>query len=296
MKEPVTVTDVTLRDGLQEQPSVLAAAAKRDIALLLIAAGFRSLELTSFVRPQWVPQLADAEELLAELPARPGLARRVLVPNRKGMARALTTDADVVSLVISASTAHNEANLNRTTGESLAEVPALVDMARTAGRAVEGGVATAFGCPFRGTVTDGEVLAVVDAYLDAGADGVVLADTIGAATADAFTARLRMVVRHIGGPGRVGIHLHDPGSGVGTLCRIALDEGVRSFDVAVGGIGGCPFAPGAPGNARAEELVPVIERAGFATGIDVEKLPQIALALGLALGRSPVAPARTTGS
>lgn len=292
--EPVTVTDVTLRDGLQEQPSVLPTLAKLEIARLLLAAGFRSLEMTSFVRPAWVPQLADAADLLAALSPQPGISRRVLVPNRRGMERALATDAEAVSLVVSASTRHNEANLNRTTAESLAEVGELVGMARAQGKEVEGGVATSFGCPFQGEVSDGEVLAVVDAYLGAGADRVMLADTIGAAKPDGFARRLRTVLRHVGGPGRIGIHLHDPGTGVGELCRIALAEGVRHFDVAIGGIGGCPFAPGAPGNAKAEEVVPVLEQAGFATGVDVAKLPQITLALGLALGRAPLAPERRT--
>lgn len=292
--ESVTVTDVTLRDGLQEQPSVLATAAKLEIAHLMLAAGFCSLEVSSFVRPAWVPQLADAEDLLRALPPRAGLARRVLVPNRRGMERALATDADAVSLVVSASTEHNEANLNRTTAESLAELPELVRMARAEGRKVEGGVATAFGCPFSGDVTDAQVLAVVDAYLDSGTDRVVLADTIGSARAADFVDRLKLVIRHVGDARRIGIHLHDRGSGVAHLVRIALEEGVRSFDVAIGGIGGCPFAPGAPGNARAEEVVPAVEAAGFTTGIVVEMLPRIALALGLALGRAPAAPERVT--
>lgn len=294
MRELVTLTDVTLRDGLQEQATVLSTAAKVEIAQLLVAAGFRSLELTSFVRPAWVPQLADAEDLLATFPPQAGVVRQVLVPNRRGLERALTTDAEAINLVVSASTAHNEANLNRTTAESIAEVAGLVADAHAAGKLVVGGVATSFGCPFRGEVSDGEVLAVVDAYFEAGADEIVLADTIGTATGERFPTRLRLAVRQAGGPEHIGIHLHDPGPGVGALVRIALLEGIRRFDVALGGIGGCPFASGAPGNARVEEVVPTVERAGFATRIEVEKLPQIALALGLAIGRAPLAPERRT--
>lgn len=294
MTERVTLTDVTLRDGLQEQPSVVPTAGKVEIARLLAAAGFGALEVTSFVRAEWVPQLADAEELVAALAELRGVRRRVLVPNRRGMARALATDAEAVSLVVSASTRHNEANLNRTTAQSLAELPEAVQSARAAGKAVEGGVATAFGCPFAGAVEDREVFAVVDAYLDAGVERVALADTIGAAKPQEFGRRLAQVARRTRGPERLAIHLHDPGTGVAELVRVALAEGVRHFDVAIGGIGGCPFAPGAPGNAKAEEVVPVLEQAGFATGIDLQKLPQTALALGLALGRAPRAPERST--
>jgi len=293
--EEVLFTDVTLRDGLQDQPAVLPTESKRRIGELLVDAGFRSLEVTSFMRPDWVPQLADPEQLLAAFQPGQGVARRVLVPNRRGLERALGTGAEAVSFVASASSAHNLANLNRSTDQTLAEIPQLVAEARAGGRRVVGGVATAFGCPFAGEVGDGEVLRVVDAYLAAGVDEVDLADTMGMATRRAFEDRLRRVARHVGGAARLGVHLHDGGTGVGDLVRAALQEGVRRFDVAIGGIGGCPFAPGAPGNARAEELVPVVEAAGFSTGIAPARLVQAALALGLALGRAPRPPARGTG-
>jgi hydroxymethylglutaryl-CoA lyase len=297
MSERVTLTDVTLRDGLQEEDVVVPTAAKQRLAEALVAAGFRSLELTSFVHPAWVPQLADAEELLRAFPARAGLVRQALVPNRKGLERAVATDAECLNIVISASTAHNEANIHRTTEQSLAEAPTLIALAHEAGRRVRGCVATAFGCPFRGEVTDAQVFAVVDTYLEAGAEEIVLADTMGAAREAMFAARLEQAVRRIGDPRRVGLHLHDGGNGELTkLVLRALAVGVRSFDVAIGGLGGCPFAPGAPGNARAEQLIPVMEQAGFATGVQVDLLPQIALSLGLALGQAPPAPKRQTAA
>jgi hydroxymethylglutaryl-CoA lyase len=293
MDETVKMTDVTLRDGLQEQATVLSTADKIRVGALLAQAGYRSLEVTSFVRPDWVPQLKDAEELLQQF--RPeGVERQALVPNRRGLERALRTDVESIILVVSASTLHNESNLNRTTAESLAEIPATARMARDAGMRVYGGIATAFGCPFRGAVTTDEVARVFDAYLESGVEHITLADTIGVATPDLMARVLDAMITRAGGSERIGLHLHDPGTGVSHLVDVALTLGVRAFEATLAGIGGCPFAPGAPGNARAEEIVPYIEQRGFRTGIDIERLPTIGLTLGMALGRGTLAPPRRT--
>lgn len=294
MSESVTIVDVTLRDGLQEQPTVLSTRDKVEIGQLLVDAGFSALEVTSFVRPDWVPQLADAEEFLASFHVPPRVERLALVPNQRGMDRALQTDVDCVVFVVSASTTHNQHNLNRSTEESLAQIRGMANVALQAGRKVHGGVATSFGCTFQGEVSEDEVLRVLDAYLEAGVQQVNLADTVGMATPEAFERILHAAVKFAGGPQRLGLHLHDPGNGVAALVDIALDAGIRSFDGAIGGLGGCPFAPGSPGNCKVEQLVPQIEARGFDTGIDASALPRIALTLGLALGRSPRAPARLT--
>jgi hydroxymethylglutaryl-CoA lyase len=290
--ETVTIQDVTMRDGLQDQKTVVPVERKVELLQLLESAGYRELEVTSFMRPEWVPQLADAEEVIRRYPAPPGGRRTALVANERGLDRALATDVERIALVASASDRHNRENLNRATRETVQLAKRLAARAYEAGRDVSGGVATAFGCPFQGTVSEDEVAFVVDSYLDAGIRDITLADTIGVAKPEPFRALLEAMLYRVDGRARIGLHLHDPGPGVSPLVEIALDLGIRHFDAAIGGLGGCPFAPGAPGNARAEEIVPTIERRGYHTGIDVTKLPQIALTLGLYLGESPRAPER----
>lgn len=290
--EIVTIQDVTLRDGLQDQASVVPTSRKVELLQLLEAAGYREFEVTSFMRPEWVPQLADAEEVLRLFPA-PGSGRRAaLVPNERGLERALSTDVERIALVASASNRHNLENLNRPTQETLKHARVVAERALAAGREVSGGVATAFGCPFQGEVSEDEVAAVVDTYLEAGIHDISLADTIGVAKPGPFQRLLEAMLRRVDGRARMGLHLHDPGTGVSQLVEIALGLGIRHFDASIGGVGGCPFAPGAPGNARAEEIIPTIERLGYATGIDLRRLPQVALTLGLYLGQSPLAPVR----
>jgi len=294
MRESVTIVDVTLRDGLQDQPTVVSTNNKVEIAGLLANAGFHAMEITSFVRPEWVPQLADAEALLDCFKGGQGVERHALVPNQRGLDRALQTDVECVAFVVSASTLHNQHNLNRSTSESLRQIRSMADEALRSGRKVHGGIATSFGCSIQGEVTEEEVVRALEAYLDAGVQHVHLADTVGLATPKSFERILTAALQCAGGPQRLGIHLHDPGKGVDLLIDIALDAGIRSFDAAIGGLGGCPFAPGAPGNCKVEALVPQIEGRGFDTKIDVPAIPRIALSVGLALGHGAPAPRRQT--
>ena len=287
MSTAIKITDVTLRDGLQDQPQVLSTADKIQIADLLVQAGYHNLELGSFMRADRVPQMADTEAFLAAWPTPSHIRRHVLVPNARGLDRALTTDADTLVFVVSASNAHNRANLNRSTDESLEALIPLVRRAKDNGRQVLGAVSTAFGCPYQGAISPAEVSHVMDAYLNAGVDGVILADTIGSATPPIFTEILHAAVTRIG-PSRIGLHLHDSGTGLEPLIDIALDAGIFQFDTAIGGLGGCPFAPGAPGNLKAEDLIPYLNSKGYTTGIDYRKLPTIALSLGIALGQHTV--------
>lgn len=284
VKEHVTVVDVTLRDGLQDQPQFVATGDKVRIAQLLIEAGYRELEVTSMMRPDWIPQTADGEAVLAQMEARPDVRRHVLVGNRRGLDRALNTDAEVITFVISASTLHNQRNLNCTTQDSIARINPLIREAKDAGRWVRGTVSTAFGCTLQGTVSPQEVLAVVEPYLEAGVDQVCLADTVGLATSTGY-ARLMELLRPRVSPGQLALHLHDgPGASVLVIVNQALQDGIRVFDSAIGGLGGCPFAPGAQGNLKAELLIPYVENKGFSTGIQSVTLPEIALTLGIALG------------
>lgn len=291
MMDRVNIIDVTLRDGLQDQATVVTTDDKIAAARLLTAAGFPALEVTSFVRPDWVPQLADADVLIDALDDL-GIPRHALVPNRRGLERALRTHVEVVTFVVSASDEHNRHNLNRSTEESLRDIAEMARAAHEAGREVHAGIATSFGCSFQGEVSVDEVLRVLDVYLQAGVEHINLADTIGAATPATFERTVAAVVRFAGGPERLGIHLHDRGGGVEPLVDIALDVGIRSFEAAIGGLGGCPFAPGAPGNCRVEAMLPQLAARGLRTGINPAALPRIALTLGLALGRGAPAPVR----
>ncbi|PSR21645.1 MAG: hydroxymethylglutaryl-CoA lyase [Sulfobacillus acidophilus] len=281
----VSVVDVTLRDGLQDQPQFVATADKVRIAQLLMGAGYRELEVTSMMRPDWIAQTADAEEVLAHLAPAPGVRRHVLVPNRRGLDRALKTNAEVVTFVISASTLHNQHNLNCTTAESVGRVRPLVEEAKRAGRDVRGTVSTAFGCTLQGDISAQEVLAVVDPYVEAGVDQICLADTVGLARLGRFEAILDVVLARVSSD-RVALHLHErPGEAITEMVEAGLSGGIRVFDSAIGGLGGCPFAPGAPGNLKAEWLLPYLHDHGYQTGIDSVALTEIALALGVALGK-----------
>ena len=288
--DQVTIVDVTLRDGLQDQPQRVATDDKVQLARLLIQAGYQELELTSMVRPDWIPQTSDAEAVIRGVGAQSGLRRHVLVPNRRGLERALATDSEVITFVISASTQHNQRNLNCTTEESLARVTPLIKAAKEAGRFVRGTISTAFGCTLQGTVAPRAVLSVVDTYVNAGVNQICLADTVGMATTEIFDILLETVLSYVDSS-RLAIHLHEgSGSPILRLVDHALVYGIRTFDAALGGLGGCPFAPGAEGNLKAEMLIPHVESHGYWTGIDSTQLPAIALTLGMALGKgSPIA-------
>lgn len=284
MPDMIEVTDVTLRDGLQDQPQILSIEDKIEITRLLVDAGYRHIELGSFMHPDRVPQMADTDRLLLTMDV-PNLPdRHVLVPNARGLDRALATPAETFVFVISASDTHNRANLNRRTAESLQALAPLMARAKSAGRQVFGAVSTAFGYPEGQDVTPEAVRRVVDAYHQAGADRIILADTVGVATLQTFAPILRAAIDQVG-TRRLGLHLHDGGHGVEPLLDVALEAGIRAFETAIGGLGGCPFAPGAPGNLKAEDLIPYLHQLGFDTGVDVRKIPTIALTLGMALGR-----------
>jgi hydroxymethylglutaryl-CoA lyase len=270
--------DVTLRDGLQTEAPV-ATAGKLAIFDALVRAGVRDLELNSFVRPDLVPAMADAAELAAAT-AGSGVERWALVLNEQGAQRALAAGMDRLQLVVSVSDEHSRRNAGRGTDAALDEVETIVG-GLPAGVRVEVTLATAFGCPYAGPVPPDSVLAAAERSLEAGTSGVSLADTIGTAT-PAEVRDLVVATRRLAGDRPVGVHLHDTrGLGVANALA-AVDAGVDRIDGTVGGLGGCPFAPGASGNLALEDLVHVLEESGFDTGIDLEALIEVAhLACGI---------------
>lgn len=268
-----TVREVGLRDGLQSIATIVSTARKIEWLDAAHAAGLREVEVGSFVPVRLLPQLADTAEVLAHALTLPGLMPSVLVPNLKGAERAIACGAPWMIVPLSASHAHSLANLRRTPDEVVADVARMRAARDAAGSRtrIEGGVGTAFGCTIQGEVPEAEVLRLLQALLDAGADRVSLADTVGYAD-PAGVQRLFEKARALVGEHLAGAHFHDT-RGLGLAnCYAAWQTGVRRFDACLAGIGGCPHAPGASGNVTTEDLAFMLERMGAATGLNVPAL------------------------
>ncbi|EJE52430.1 isopropylmalate/homocitrate/citramalate synthase [Acidovorax sp. CF316] len=267
------IREVGLRDGLQSIATILPTEHKRAWIRAAHAAGQREIEVGSFVPARLLPQLADTAELLAYAKTLPGLFASVLVPNLRGAEGAIAGGADLMIVPLSASHAHSLANLHKTPDEVVAEV-ARIRAARDAAGSrtlIEGGVGTAFGCTLQGTVDKAEVLRLMQALLDAGADRVSLADTVGYADPAMVRDLFEDAVRIAGERFWCG-HFHDTrGLGLANVAA-ALDVGVARFDACLAGIGGCPHAPGASGNVATEDLAYLLGSMGVATGIDIARL------------------------
>ena len=269
----VVVREVGLRDGLQSIQTILPTDRKIEWIRDAYAAGQREIEVGSFVPARLLPQLADTAELVAYAKTLPGLFVSVLVPNLKGAERAIDAEADLLLVPLSASHAHRLANLRKTPDEVVAEV-ARIRAARDAAGSktlIEGGIGTAFGCTLQGVVEPAEVLRCMQALLDAGADRVSIADTVGyagpAAVRDLFEQ-----ARKLAGDRFCCGHFHDTRGLALANVYAALETGVARFDATLAGIGGCPHAPGASGNASSEDLAFMLASMGISTGIDIDRL------------------------
>lgn len=279
MTSRVTVYEVGPRDGLQNEAVTVPTADKLALVGALAAAGLRRIEATSFVSPRWIPQLADAAEVTAALPAIPGVSYVVLVPNAKGLERLLealrrpgATGAPVEAAVfMSASETHNRKNINRSVDESLRELEALVPAAHAAGLRVRGYVSTVWGCPYEGRIEPARAAAVVRRLVGLGCDQVSLGDTIGVGTPGQTRAILELLLREIPAE-RLALHMHDTRGTALANVLAGLDLGIATFDASIGGLGGCPYAPGASGNLATEDLVYMLHGMGYDTGIDLDKL------------------------
>lgn len=278
-----TIVEVGLRDGLQAERVTLPTATKLALAERLLAAGLRHLEVTSFVSPRAVPQLADAAELLAALPRRPGIEYSALVPNAKGAERAIAARVDAMVVFLSASESHNRKNLNRAIEQSLADVAEVRSLAETAGIPVHAAISVCFGCPFEGEVPLSQVLRIAEELAMLGIGHLSIADTTGMATPPMVRERVEALRARLPGV-RLSLHFHNT-RGLG-LCNVmaGLDCGIDRFESSIGGMGGCPFAPGATGNICTEDLVFLLEECGVETGIDLEALIEAAEAAEAAVG------------
>ncbi|MCL6608074.1 MAG: hydroxymethylglutaryl-CoA lyase [Geminicoccaceae bacterium] len=279
-----TIVEVGLRDGLQAERAILPTETKLDLARQLIAAGIRHLELTSFVSPRAVPQLADAEELLARLGRPAGVEITALVPNAKGAERAARAGVGGMVVFLSASESHNRKNLNRGIDRSLADVAEVTMIGEAAGIPVHAALSVAFGCPFEGEVPLDRVVGIAEELAMLGIRRLSLGDTTGMATPPLVRERveaLRAKLPRL----ELALHFHNT-RGIG-LCNVmaGLDCGIDRFESSIGGLGGCPFAAGATGNVCTEDLVYLLEECGVATGIDLEAAIAAAKAFERAVGR-----------
>ena len=274
-REAIHITDVSPRDGLQNQAVAVSTADKLELVRRLVAAGVASVEATSFVSPKAVPQMADAAELLPLIHAAlPALRVSALVPNLKGLERAHAAGAREVAVVLSATETMNRRNINMGLDEATDVSAQTLQQARAAGLATRAYVAVAFECPFEGAVPAERVFALAQRMAAAGAQEVVVADTIGAAAPAEVKARLATLLQALPGT-TLAVHLHDTRGLGSALAWAALEAGVRRFDASVGGIGGCPFAPGASGNIVTEDLVFLLEAMGLRTGISIPRLLEV---------------------
>jgi hydroxymethylglutaryl-CoA lyase len=279
----VSLREVGPRDGLQNEAPVPTAD---KIALLdaLGQTGVRRIEAVSFVHPRAIPQMADADEVWAGAKRNPDVAYSALVPNARGAERAVAAGFRELEVVVSASDTHNRKNLNRSTAESLDGIAQLVGTVHAAGGTVEVIVATSFGCPYEGDIPVPRVVSVVDSAVAAGADRVAFGDTTGMGTPTRVTALVDAVrSRHPDIP--MLLHFHNTRGTALANVLAALQLGVTEFDASVGGLGGCPYAPGASGNLASEELVHMLEDMGIDTGVDLGALLEAARLAERIVGR-----------
>jgi hydroxymethylglutaryl-CoA lyase len=270
----VTVREVGMRDGLQSIPDVMPTETKKAWCSAEAAAGMPEIEVSSFVPPKLLPQLADAGEVVVHALGIPGLTVAALIPNLKGAERGIASGVHKLNYVMSVSEGHNQANVRRSCAESLDDFRRVVELARAAGARrpkIVGCLATAFGCTIEGAVDEDRVRRFATAYVEAGADEIVLADTVGYGNPGAIKRVFKAVIGEVA-PLPVAAHFHDTrGLGLANV-HAALEAGARAFDASLGGFGGCPYAPGATGNIVMEDLVFLLESMGLRTGVDLAKL------------------------
>lgn len=262
------VFEVGPRDGLQNESIILPVASKVALIDRLVASGLRDIEIGSFVHPKWVPQMAATDEVARALEPRDGVRYWALVPNRKGLERAIESGIEHVAVFMSSSETHNQRNVNRSIAESLEGLEDVIGMATSEGLAVRAYISTVFGCPFEGEVDFERVLDIARQLLDFGAFQISLGDTIGAGQPLQVRQGCRRVVEAFGSADPFALHFHDT-RGLGLVNVFAgFLEGFRCFDSSVGGLGGCPYAPGAPGNLSTEALLKLAHSMGLETGVD----------------------------
>jgi len=289
LPERVTICEVGTRDGFQIEPEFIPTEVKIEVVDRLSEAGLPQIEVTSFVHPRVVPQLRDAEAVMAGITRRPGTSYSALVPNDKGAVRAIDAGADELRTVISASESHNLANVNMTVEESLGKLAAVAEVAVRARVPVVAGISTSFGCPFEGDIPLDRLAWLCGRLADLGVRGIGLADTTGMANPVQVTRTFAHLMPQLktSSPHLVWmLHTHDTRAMAIPNILAAMECGVSHFDASIGGLGGCPFAPGASGNVCTEDLVHCLGAMGVETGIDLDRLVATSRRVAEIVGRT----------
>jgi hydroxymethylglutaryl-CoA lyase len=268
-----TIYEVGPRDGLQNEARPVSTAEKIRFIDALVASGIRDIEITSFVSPKWIPQLADSAEVSRGVYRAPGVRMSALVPNRRGLEQAQAAGMKEIAVFMSVSETHNKKNVNKTVAESLAGFQEVVPRARDAGIAVRAYLSTVFGCPYEGDVDPERVVALTGELRDLGVYQVSISDTIGVANPRQVEDVLsRVLAKHPASA--LAVHFHDTQGTALANCMVALELGITTIDASAGGLGGCPYAPGASGNLATEDVVAMLHGMGVKTGIDLDKLTE----------------------
>ncbi|WP_377159969.1 hydroxymethylglutaryl-CoA lyase [Roseateles sp. UC29_93] len=283
----VTLVDVGPRDGLQNEKENVGTADKARLVSLLQDAGLKEIEVTSFVSPKWVPQMADNTAVMAAIERRPGVRHSVLVPNMKGLEAALPTKPDEIVVFAAASEAFSQKNINCSIAESIERFAPVVAAAHEAGIKVRGALSCSVGCPYEGDVSADEVERVVQLMKAIGVDHLGVADTIGVGTPRKVQAAMERALKHYPLV-EVSGHFHDTYGQALTNIYACLEMGIHTFDASVAGLGGCPYAKGATGNVATEDVVFLLNGLGIETGIDIDKLVDAGAFISGVLGRPPV--------
>ncbi len=267
----VSVYEVSPRDGLQNERATVPLRGKLRLIEALAAAGLRRIEITSFVSPKWIPQLADADETARYAAPPEGAVYSALCPNARGLERARASGIREIAVFVSASETHNKKNVNKTVADTLTAFESTVGPALQLGMRVRGYLSTVWGCPFEGEVDTGRAVAIAARLSEMGGSQVSLSDTIGVGTPRQTERILRTATAAVPVE-RLAMHMHDTRGTALANVLVGLEMGVRDFDASVGGLGGCPYAPGAAGNLATEDLVYMLQGMGIDTGIDLERL------------------------
>lgn len=267
----VILKEVGPRDGLQNESVFIDTEDKIYWINLLSETGLSYIELTSFVNPLWIPALKDAEEVVARIHRKPGIVYAALVPNTRGLEKALRVNVDEVSIFMSATESHNQKNINKSIAATLPILKEVADEAISANKTVRGYLSTVFGCPYEGQTDLANVLKVTESLFEMGVDEVSLGDTIGKATPQEVRKVLASLLEYFPAE-KLAMHFHDTKDMAVQNVLASLDMGISKFDGAICGLGGCPYAEGAPGNVATEKLVTLFEDHSIGTGLDMQKL------------------------
>ena len=275
MSDFVTLVEMSPRDGLQNEKNLITTADKIELINLLSECGFSKIEATSFVSPKWVPQLGDASEVMAGISRQKEVVYSVLTPNLRGFENAVEANADEVAIFTSASEGFCHKNINCSIAESIERFAPIMEAAKLKNIPVRGYVSCVADCPYDGVVSPSKVADVSKALIDMGCFEVSLGDTIGSGTPEIVSDMLNAVLEQVPASKLAG-HFHDTSNTALDNISVSLEAGLRVFDSSVGGLGGCPYAPGAKGNVATESVIELLHQAGYSTGLDLDQVNEVA--------------------